>query len=139
MWRDILSSQKALLKGICYKIGNGVTIRPWSDPWVPGTLNYVPRTKERVDESTITCVVQLRSIEGVGWNMDFLNRFCDAKTMDLIKKIKWSIGVTHDKLLWKGSTGKSFSMRECYEMAHQHRFNLEHRGLSKMLWKAKRQ
>lgn len=115
---EILSSRETLLKGVCYKIGNGVTIRPWSDLWVPGTINHALKTKEGVDGSTVTYVAHLRSPNGDGWNMEMLHRLCDAATVDLIKKINWPTEAVHDKLLWKGSSGRSFSVKECYNLAH---------------------
>lgn len=61
VWRGIISSKDVILAGTCFKIGNRISINPWSDPWVPGVPGYVPRLKERVNGSWINCVAQLRS------------------------------------------------------------------------------
>lgn len=58
------------------------------DPWVPGIPNYVPRLKEGVDGSFISCVAQLCSIESAEWNVELLKQLCDEETMELITKIE---------------------------------------------------
>ena len=35
VWKGILSCQKALRKGVCYKVGNVLSINLWRDPWIP--------------------------------------------------------------------------------------------------------
>lgn len=50
-WQGILSSRKFLLKGACYKIGNGLKVNPWKDPWLPELEGKIPKLNEGLDAS----------------------------------------------------------------------------------------
>lgn len=51
VWKAILSSRESLLKGTCYRLGNGLTVRTWEDPWVPTLPGHVPSCKDGIDGS----------------------------------------------------------------------------------------
>lgn len=99
----------ALLKGSCFSLGNGLTIDPWHDPWVPGLQDHVPKLKDGEDSGFFSCVASLRSDDGSEWNVPLLQR--------LILRINWLPNRNDNKLLWKGTSGRGVSVRECYEIA----------------------
>ncbi|CAN0856622.1 hypothetical protein LINGRAHAP2_LOCUS6537 [Linum grandiflorum] len=35
IWRSLMSAHDFLWKGLCWKVGNGGSIRIWGDGWVP--------------------------------------------------------------------------------------------------------
>lgn len=51
VWRVIVSSRESLLKGTCYRLGNGLSVCTWDDPWVPTLPRHVPRCKAGIDGS----------------------------------------------------------------------------------------
>lgn len=81
----------------------------------------------------INCVAQLLSIDGHGWNMELLTQICEIDSVELIKKLEWPTEVAQDKLLWRGSTSRGFFVRDCYEVAHKHKFNATQTDLWKKL------
>lgn len=45
-WQGILSSKNFLLKGVCFKIGNGLKVNPWKDSSILEIDGKIPRLKE---------------------------------------------------------------------------------------------
>lgn len=60
VWKGILCSRNALLKGACYKIGNGFSINPWEDPWIPWIDGFTPKPKKGIDVKSWSRVADLR-------------------------------------------------------------------------------
>ena len=41
-WRAIIAGREALLAGIVQRVGDGTSINPWTDTWIPTTLTRAP-------------------------------------------------------------------------------------------------
>lgn len=46
IWNAIEGAKEIIVKGVCYLIGDGVSINIWKDLWVPWIHNC-PETKDR--------------------------------------------------------------------------------------------
>ena len=97
VWRGILSAKKALLKGACFKIGNGLAINPWTEPWIPWIEGFIPNTKEGIDCKVWSRVADLRLPDGSDWNVDLLATICDPDIVEAIKKMDWPQTHCYDK------------------------------------------
>lgn len=60
VWKGICSIKSTLIKGACYKLRNGISVKPLSDPWFSG---HVPKLKDGVNGDVWSCVVDLRTID----------------------------------------------------------------------------
>lgn len=49
VWRRIVSARKALLKGVCFQLGSGDYINPFTGPWVCNIEGFILKPKEEVD------------------------------------------------------------------------------------------
>ena len=49
VWKRIISSREALAQGTCYKLGDGLVVNPWRDPWIPCLPNHIPKFKEGIN------------------------------------------------------------------------------------------
>ena len=78
-----------LKKGICFNLGDGHTIKHWSDLWIPWIEGKVPALKLGQDACDVKKVMDLKSSEYSDWNMEFLENLCDPETCAAIKKVKW--------------------------------------------------
>lgn len=76
-----------------------------------------------MNEREFCCVTQLRLDDDSDWNLDLLNRICDWEIVEKICRVVWQDNVFQDHLLWRGVAGRSFTVRECYEVAHGERLN----------------
>ena len=99
IWRDIISARKALLKGFCFKFGDGLSIKPWCDLWVPGMPNGVPGLKDRVRMDSWLIVSDFRDKERNGWNISRLREFYEKRVVIEIQKLVWPPFPYQDKLL----------------------------------------
>ncbi|KAK4400588.1 hypothetical protein Sango_1164900 [Sesamum angolense] len=43
-WRSILAARYIISKGIRWRVGDGQSIRVWSDPWLPRPFTFFPTT-----------------------------------------------------------------------------------------------
>lgn len=102
-WRSILSSKEVVRAGACFKVGNGATIDPWEDPWVPWTLGNVIKLKKMSDGNDIWCVVDFINAENKEWKDDVNKLVCEIDMVEMIKRINLPRTTTFDKLLWTGS------------------------------------
>lgn len=67
-WKGIISSKQFLLSGACYKIGNGLKVNPWKEPWLLDLTGRVLRLKKGVEAGRWTKVVDLRKNDGSSWD-----------------------------------------------------------------------
>ena len=70
-------------------MGDGRTIKPWRDPWIPWIEGKVPALKPDQDACDVRKVMDLKSPEFSDWNMELLENLCDPNTCAAIKKVKW--------------------------------------------------
>ncbi|KAL5559785.1 hypothetical protein UlMin_035996 [Ulmus minor] len=42
-WKAILQIRGVVKEGACYVVGDGCSIDPWKDPWVPRAVNFMPQ------------------------------------------------------------------------------------------------
>lgn len=87
VWQGIISSRHSLKKRVCYKIGNGLTINPWTDPWVESLPNRIPIIKEWADTSQWCKLIDLRLEDGSDWNEVVLRHLCNTAIVEAILKI----------------------------------------------------
>ena len=135
-WKGIYNSREAILQGACFRIGNGQSINPRKDPWVPWISGFVPKLKAGVDGSPWRCVADLK-LHGPRWNMDLIHNICEPESAMTISKLEWHHFNYQDSLLWTGNHSRKFSVKECYLTANKRRFNLEARDFWKNYGKEK--
>lgn len=116
VWQGILSARNYLRQGVCYKIGNGLKINPWLDPWVEGMPSRSPILREGVDTSNWTKVIDLRSEDGESWNESIMNQLCTEDSVAAIMRIHWTHSTEEDSPLWLRNSQGVFSVGNCYEI-----------------------
>ncbi|GAA0144626.1 hypothetical protein LIER_05022 [Lithospermum erythrorhizon] len=45
-WRSLFEGRKVLTMGIRWRVGDGKEIDIWKDPWIPRTIDFLPRGRE---------------------------------------------------------------------------------------------
>lgn len=70
-----------------------------------------------------------------GWNSNLIYALCNSETTEVILSISWQRNNEEDKLLWMGKNAGNFTVKECYELAHQHRFFNSTNFVWKKLWR----
>lgn len=55
-----MAARQLITKGLCFKIGDGYGIWPWSCLWVPRLLNATPRLQTGANWGSVRRVANLR-------------------------------------------------------------------------------
>lgn len=134
VWQGIMKARQFLKKGCCYKIGNGLGINPWKDPWVHTFDNRIPSLKESVDTRRWNRVVDLRKENGQGWNEDLIQEICNEELAEAILKLSWPAFSRKDNLFWCGNTSGRFSVSNCFDLNCLEEGPVD--GIWKSLWKS---
>ena len=85
-WWSILKGREVLKKGMRWRVGDGSSIRIWSDPWLPST--FMPFISSLMalgwEEATMA---SLLDYPNQGWRHDTLNLLFSPKDKELIQLI----------------------------------------------------
>jgi hypothetical protein len=83
-WRSILKGVKLLKEGVIWRIGDGMQVKMWSDPWLPREGSTVPITPRR--HNMLTYVHQLIDPVNGGWDEELVrNTFWEADASVILK------------------------------------------------------
>ena len=62
-WKSLLGIRNLLAKAACFQVGNGASIRIWSNPWIPNLPGFIPSPKEGANSDLALVVSQLLMLE----------------------------------------------------------------------------
>lgn len=88
-----------LTQRACYRIGNKMSIYPWTDLWVLGVACFRPEVKAWVDMHFISRVVDFKLQERNSWNSHLVNNLFIEEPALAILEIQWHDVHCHDKLI----------------------------------------
>uniref|UniRef100_A0A453LM54 Reverse transcriptase zinc-binding domain-containing protein n=1 Tax=Aegilops tauschii subsp. strangulata TaxID=200361 RepID=A0A453LM54_AEGTS len=87
VWRGIEHGLELLKKGIIWRVGNGILIRTWRDPWIPRGPSFRPITPKR--HCRLNRVSDFLDIHGV-WRLGLLQQHFLPADVVAIPKIRTS-------------------------------------------------
>ncbi|KAL5544069.1 hypothetical protein UlMin_007853 [Ulmus minor] len=68
IWKSIVWGRELLNKGLIWKIGNGLSVKALSDPWLARPMSFKPITKNpQLDDPTVT-----EFLNPLGWNTQLI-------------------------------------------------------------------
>lgn len=112
IWRAIVNARMELKGRVCFKIGNGYSIKPCTDPWIPSLLDFIPKLKGGHAGCELRCVADLYGIDG--WKIDLVKNFFNEISARAILNTPWPTQLVEDTLMWKGNSSVFFSVRSNY-------------------------
>jgi ribonuclease HI len=117
-WRSIWGSGDLLKDGLVWRIGNGSTVKIWSDKWVPipDTYSIQSPPQAHIIEPNAT-VSELIDRNTQWWNMERLEQIFRAEEIKAILSIPLSCTNQPDVLIWRGTAKGSFSVKSAYYVA----------------------
>ncbi|XP_060972143.1 uncharacterized protein LOC133038110 [Cannabis sativa] len=90
VWRSVLEARQFLTHGVCWSIGDGISISVLGEPWLPDTQNpFVSSSHPALD--------------GSGWDEDIVADLFDQRDQNLILAIPMHHGHGRDNITWNGS------------------------------------
>ncbi|XBI48822.1 hypothetical protein VPH35_112485 [Triticum aestivum] len=114
VWKGILHGLELVKKGVIWRVGNGVKIHTWHDPWLPRPYSFRPITPKEI------CLFNRVSdfLDGNGaWKQDRLREFFWPMDIDHILKIKTSPRQRDDFLAWYPEKRGGLTVRSAYKLA----------------------
>lgn len=97
-WRAILYGRDALKEGLIKRVGDGSSINPWTDPWIP--LNHSKKPLVKKDRATANTVEDLIDFELGNWNIVALRKNFIAPDVKSISTIPIGRGM-EDSWAWQ--------------------------------------
>ncbi|GAA0184346.1 hypothetical protein LIER_31634 [Lithospermum erythrorhizon] len=131
-WRSILEARKLLQKGVRWRIGDGISIVIWKEPWVPCSTDF-----HMADSIVIwrigkgaRWVSQLLRGGGV-WNKEAVDNILDGEDLKKVMAIPLSHQGLQDKLIWRHTRCGQFLTSSGYKCAGEMKRNGKLRGKAK--------
>ena len=118
VWRSIMAAKPILEKRCCWRVGDGSSIRIFSDRWLP---NH-PTNKVLIplyEEAEVRTVSELIDQEQREWRREFImaNFHCDDA--DAICRIPLSRRSVMDSIVWLHNKKGVYSVKSGYHIARQ--------------------
>ena len=83
--KSLVGTKHLLFEAACLLVGNGESIRTWSDPWVPNLPGFIPSPKAGVNPDLALIVSQLLNQDCSGWDIAKLRHFFEDSMVDNIR------------------------------------------------------
>ena len=114
-WRSLISTQRLVIGGLRWRVGNGANIKVWQDKWLPwGSSHSVisPRMFLSVDMK----VADLIDSTTAKWKFVVIDSLFIAHEAELIKSISLSATLLVDKIVWAETTNGNFTVKSAYKL-----------------------
>ncbi|KAL0311642.1 UNVERIFIED_CONTAM: hypothetical protein Scaly_2921700 [Sesamum calycinum] len=111
-----MAAQDLFRAGCRWRVGTGLSIRVWSDPWLPRPRSFKPITPApaSMEYMRVSDFIDPHSHE---WDMTKIRQFLRPIDSDLILGIPLSQTGEQDVLIWHYSRNGVFSVRSAYHLA----------------------
>jgi hypothetical protein len=123
-WRSVCQARKVLEDGLLWRVGNGESIKIWSDKWLSSSFSHKVHTPIRGLDGNARVSDIIDS--GTGWwNISLIRSIFDPGEADLICGIPLSPLRNLDKLIWQGTSHGFFIVKSAYHAEKQRRSSAE--------------
>ncbi|KAL5566496.1 hypothetical protein UlMin_029660 [Ulmus minor] len=130
-WKSILSLKELIREGACYVVGDGCSIDPWKDPWVPNIPNFLPIPISEPSVSN-TRVKDFFLQQGL-WDIAKLALHYSPADVQAISAIRLPLRSKPDHWVWTPMSNGNFSTRSAYLLYNKFRFS-DQNHLPKEIW-----
>jgi hypothetical protein len=113
-WRSILGGLDVVKKGMIWRIGDGVGINIWSDPWIPREFSRRPRTPR--GHILLSEVDELIDPHTGQWDVQLVREIFWEEDVELILALPVHQG-RDNRLAWHYDKHGVFSVKSAYKVA----------------------
>ena len=114
-WRSIMSAQDVVNKGMRWRVGDGHSIKIWSEKWLPSpSLDKVASPKNLIEADAKVC--ELIDHERKEWNVPLVRQIFWPHEADMVLGIPLSTSLPPDKLVWACTAKGKFTVRSAYHL-----------------------
>ncbi|EPS73861.1 hypothetical protein M569_00896, partial [Genlisea aurea] len=115
VWRGIHSSREVLLGGLRWRIGNGLSVDAWKDPWIPNTFAFKPTSAAPQGVGSILVKDFILSNHS-GWNHTRLRQIFSPLDVKHILSIPLAKNSCPDRLIWHYTRHGEYSVKTGYQL-----------------------
>ena len=108
-----------IAKATCLLVGNGDSIRTWSDLWIPDLLSFTPTPKVYANLDIALVVSQLLTPNRSSWDISKLSLLFEEQVVDLIQKIPIPSYPMEDSWSWTTTNSGLFSIKSTYWLCRE--------------------
>ncbi|KAK9673871.1 hypothetical protein RND81_12G195100 [Saponaria officinalis] len=116
-WRSILEGRSTLLKGVRRRVGDGASIKIWSEPWIPGTQTGLVISRKQED-CAWEHVSELMVTGRMQWDAEKVRRGFLPFEAERILSIPLSARGLDDSWFWPWEKDGEYSVRSAYKILH---------------------
>ncbi|CAL9026263.1 unnamed protein product [Prunus brigantina] len=121
IWRSLHWGKELLNKGLRWRVGNGESIKVYTDKWLPVPSLFRIMSSPQLSLSTRVCDLFTSSGQ---WNVPLLKDIFWDEEVDAILQIPLVSLVRHDCLLWHYERNGMYSVKSGYQLARLERDNV---------------
>ncbi|XP_030923696.1 uncharacterized protein LOC115950621 [Quercus lobata] len=114
VWKSLIGTKHLLSEVACLLVGNGKSIRTWSDPWVPNLPGFIPSPKFGANPDLALIVSQLLNQDGSGWDIAKLWHFFEDSMVDIIMQVPLPSFLSADCWSWTLTNLGKFTIKFAY-------------------------
>ncbi|KAK4400699.1 putative ribonuclease H protein, partial [Sesamum angolense] len=115
-WRSILAARHIISKGIRWRVGDGQSIRVWSDPWLPRPSTFLPITTRSLFLPDLR-VSDLLDSENGRWHKELIEGLFCPEDATLIQSIPLGQFNWADTMVWHYNKNGKFSVKSASHLA----------------------
>lgn len=112
-WSSLLEGRAELVKGFCWRIGDGKDVRIWEDPWIPDLPNFKLTAMPLNLDLSVWFVEDI--IENGRWKLDGISTLLTDDEREAILSIPISCHPHSDKLVWARCKDGKYSVKDGYK------------------------
>lgn len=117
-WRSIAEARIIICRGARWRVGDGTSIKIWSDSWLPRdhfykVLSHIPMGVEH--DTTVNCL--FNEDENTSWNLKLIHSIFSEEKATLIRSILLSLFKQLDTLICMGEKNDIFTTKSAYHVA----------------------
>ncbi|KAF7806607.1 putative ribonuclease H protein At1g65750 family [Senna tora] len=117
LWKGICNNWRSILNGCEWRVGNGRSIKFWTDKWIPGCDSLINHVKVSLPDAEIAKNVDQFVTASGDWRWDsFEYLIPDNLCMKIASILPPNEQGKEDTLAWKGIGDGNFSVKSAYSM-----------------------
>lgn len=118
-WASLMEGRAVLKEKGIWSLGNGHTIRPFQDPWVPLIPGFRIRPRREDAQTDGNTVAEWMNTDDSGWREDLVRAAVHDEDVSSILTITIPVSRPPDTLQWPHSQDGRITVRSAYHCIHE--------------------
>lgn len=116
IWKGFVWARELLLVGLRKRVGNGLAIDFFKDPWIPKETTFKPLCRPSLIMSTNMLIAEFIT-PSLCWDINKLKRYVIDKDADIISSIPINNCSEEDKWIWHYTSHGEYTVKSGYKLS----------------------